>query len=95
MNKKQRRTFTGAQKSRTALELITNKKTITELSRDEDLVPGVIYLWRDQLITSSYLLFNTNKSQNESDEKIKKYEHIIAKHTTQNDFKCGVLLHLK
>lgn len=95
MNKKQRRTFTGEQKSRIALELITNKKTITELCRDEDLVPGVIYSWRDQIIASSHLLFNTNKSQNESDEKIKKYEHVIAKLTTQNDFLDKVLLHLK
>jgi transposase-like protein len=95
MNKKQRRTFSGEQKSRIALELITNKKTITELCRDEDLVPGVIYAWRDQIITSSHLLFNTNKTENETDLKLKKYETTIAKLVTQNDFLDKVLLHLK
>lgn len=85
-----RRKFTNEQKSNIVLELLTNKHTPTELCKKHNIQTPLLYRWRDEFIKNAASVFKKQPETLES-EKIKNYEHIIAKLTTQNDFLDKVL----
>lgn len=92
---KVRRTFSPEQKATIVLSVIDGSKTVLEVSREHELSPGLIHKWKDHFLTEANTVFATKQADNEDKRKIKKYEHVIAKLTTQNDFLDKVLTALK
>lgn len=90
-----RRTFSPEQKAKIVLAIIDGSKTILETSREHNLSTSLIHKWKDQFLKDSAAAFRTDTSQRSDQEKIRKYEHVIAKLTTQNDFLEKVLTTLK
>lgn len=88
---KTKRKFTSAQKTSIVLSIISKEATVLEVAKKEDLAPSLIHTWKDQYLAESYKAFEKNSVETEKDSKIKKYEHIITKLTTQNDFLEKVL----
>jgi transposase-like protein len=89
---KTRRKFTSAQKTHIVLSIISKESTILEVSKKENLAPSLIATWKDQYLAESYKAFEKSSDETEKDLKIRKYEHVITKLTTQNDFLEKVLL---
>ena len=92
---KQRRKFTGEQKAKIVLAIIDGTKTVLETSREHDIGPALIHKWRDQFIKQAATVFNTPIEHSTDQQKIKRYEYVIGKLTTQNDFLDKVLTTLK
>ncbi len=90
-----KRNFAGTLKVEMVMKLIKGEKTISELCKEYEVVPGLVYKWRDQLMERAHTLYDSSPENKSQDEKIKKYELVIAKLTTQNDFLDKVLAHLK
>jgi transposase len=88
---KTRRKFTSAQKTKIVLSIITKEATVLEISKKEDIAPSLIHSWKDQYLAESHKAFEKSTDETEKDNKIRKYEHVIAKLTTQNDFLEKVL----
>lgn len=92
---KTRRTFSPEQKTKIVLSIIDGSKTVLEVSRDYDLSTSLIHKWKDHFLKEAAGVFINNNSTSEEQKKIKHYEHVIAKLTTQNDFLDKVLTTLK
>lgn len=87
-----RRKFTSEQKTKIVLSVISKESTVLEISKRENLTPSLVHAWKDQYLLESHKAFEKSKDETEKDTKIKKYEYVIAKLTTQNDFLEKVLL---
>ena len=92
---KTRRKFSPEQKTKIVLSVIERSKTVLEISREYELSPSLIHKWKDHFLAEAPVVFTGKKEDNEDRRKIKKYEHVIAKLTTQNDFLDKVLTTLK
>lgn len=92
---KTRRKFSAEQKTKIVLSIIDGSKTVLETSRENELSPSLIHKWKDHFLTEAATVFAGKQENNEDRRKIKKYEHVIAKLTTQNDFLDKVLTTLK
>lgn len=88
----QRRKFTGEQKTHIVLELLKGELTPLELSKKHHIVPSLLHKWRDTFLAKAASVFKDRNDETDKDKKIKHYEHVIAKITTQNDFLEKVLL---
>ena len=67
---------------------------MANISRKYDISPVLINRWKEKLMDSADDVFS-RKVDKEKDQKIKHYEHVIAKLTTQNDFLEKVLTVLR
>lgn len=92
---KTRRTFSPEQKTKIVLSIIDGSKTVLEVSRDYAITPSLIHKWKEHFLKEASQVFATDTAQREEQKKIKHYEHVIAKLTTQNDFLDKVLTTLK
>lgn len=88
---KTRRKFSSEQKAQIVLAVIKNGASALEVSKKHEIAPGLIYKWRDEFIAKAHGVFETNKEESDKDQKIKHYEYVISKLTTQNDFLEKVL----
>ena len=88
---KERRKFSSEQKAQIVLSVIKNEITALEASKKHEIAPSLIYKWRDEFLAKASTLFETNKDESEKDKKVRHYEYVIAKLTTQNDFLEKVL----
>lgn len=86
-----RRKFSSEQKAQIVLSVIKNEASTLEVSKKHEIAPGLIYKWRDEFLSKAHGVFETNKEEGEKDQKIRKYEFVISKLTTQNDFLEKVL----
>lgn len=86
-----RRTFTSATKAQIVLSVLRKEKTAAEVCSQESIVPSLYYKWQDEFLAKASSIFDTPAGESEKDRKIKHYEHVIAKITTQNDFLERVL----
>jgi hypothetical protein len=86
-----KRKFTSQQKTKIALSIITKELTLLEAGKKYDVAPSVVHRWKDKVLDEAYKLFEDKAEESEKDKKIKKYEHVISKITTQNDFLERVL----
>ena len=84
MNEK--RKFSSELKAQIVLSIIKKEQTALEASKKHDIAPSLIYKWRDEFLEKAHAVFEVSKEDKEIDKKIKHYEHVIAKITTQNDF---------
>lgn len=92
---KTRRKFSPEQKVKIVLSVIDGSKTVLEVSREQRLSPSLIHKWKEHFLTEAATVFTSKPEDKEEQRKIKKYEHVIAKLTTQNDFLDKVLTTLK
>lgn len=92
---KTRRKFSPEQKARIVLSVIDGSQTVLEVSRQYDIGPALVHKWRDQFVKQASTVFASTTENRAEQQKIKHYEHIIAKLTTQNDFLDKVLTTLK
>jgi transposase-like protein len=86
-----KRTFTATQKSAIVLSVITKSKTLQEVCTEHTIVPSLIHKWRERFLTDAHTIFE-DPASTALDKKVNRYEHVIAKLTTQNDFLERVLL---
>jgi transposase len=89
MNEK--RKFSSEQKAQIVLSIIKKEQTALEASKKYAIAPSLVYKWRDEFLEKAHTAFEVSKEDKEIDRKVKHYEHIIAKITTQNDFLEKVL----
>lgn len=90
-----RRKFTSELKAQIVMKIIKGESTVSEESKKYNILPGLIHKWRDTLINNIKNVFESDKQDQIKDKKIKKYEYVISKITTQNDFLEKVLTHLE
>ncbi|TSA50246.1 MAG: transposase [Sphingobacteriales bacterium] len=70
--RKERRTFSGSFKARVALESLAERKTITQLANEHQVLPKQISAWKKQLMENSAKIFESDAViQNPEDEKQK------------------------
>jgi putative transposase len=86
-----KRKFSSELKAQIVLSVITKEATAIESSKKHDIAPSLIYKWRDEFLEKAHTAFEVNKEDQVMDRKLKHYEHVIAKITTQNDFLEKVL----
>lgn len=86
-----RRKFSSEQKAQMVLSVIKKESSALEVSKKHDIAPSLIGRWRDDFLAKAPTVFDTNKDESDKDKKIKHYEFIISKLTTQNDFLEKVL----
>ncbi len=88
---KTRRKFSSEQKAQIVLSIIKKEKSLVDISKEQNLAPSLIHKWKEEFLTKAHSVFDTNKDESDKDRKMKHYEHIISKITTQNDFLEKVL----
>ncbi len=88
---KEKRKFSSEQKAQIVLSIIKKEVTALEASKQNSLAPSLVYKWQEWFNQKAHEVFEVNKGEVEKDKKIKNYEHIISKLTTQNDFLAKVL----
>lgn len=89
---KTRRTFSSEQKVKIVLSVIQKELTVVEASQKHQITPSLIHKWRDAFLKKAHLAFEESTEESGKDKKIKQYEYVITKLTTQNDFLEKVLL---
>ena len=88
---KEKRKFSSEQKAQIVLSIIKKEVTALEAGKKYEIAPSLIYKWRDEFLDKAPAIFETNRGESEKDRKVRHYEHIISKLTTQNDFLDKVL----
>jgi len=88
---KVKRKFGSELKAQIVLAVIKQELTALEAAKKYDLAPSLVYKWQDEFLAKAATVFDTNKVETEKDKKVKHYEYIITKLTTQNDFLERVL----
>lgn len=89
---KTRRTFSSEQKVQIVLSVLKKELTIVEASQKYQITPSLIHKWRDAFLEKAHLAFEDSRDESDKDRKLKKYEYVITKLATQNDFLEKVLL---
>lgn len=89
-----RKKISSTTKLQVVLESVEGKESMANISRKYDISPVLINRWKEKLMDSADDVFS-RKVDKEKDQKIKHYEHVIAKLTTQNDFLEKVLTVLR
>ena len=91
---KKRRTFGAKEKSTIVIEVLKNNGSDLEIAKRYSLAPSVLDRWKSEFLANADKVFD-KQAETEKDRKIKKYEHVITKITTQNDFLEKVLAHVE
>jgi len=91
---KNRRKFTAKQKADIVLSVLKKEKDVVDVGKQHNIAPSLIYRWKDEFEERSDRVFTSKTEETSKDKQIKKYEHVISKLTTQNDFLDKVLAHL-
>jgi putative transposase len=93
MNEK--RKFSSEQKAQVILEVLREELSVIEIGKKYEITPRLIYEWKEVFLEKSKKIFDTKNVESSKDKKIKHYEHVISKITTQNDFLEKVLAVMK
>ena len=88
---KTRRKFSSEQKAQIVLLIIKKEKSLVDISKEQNLAPSLIHKWKEEFLAKAPSVFETHKDESDKDRKMKHYEHVISKLTTQNDFLDKVL----
>ncbi len=86
-----RRKFSSEQKAQIVLSIIKNNKSLVDISKEQNLAPSLLHKWKEEFFEKAHIVFEKNQDNAEIDRKMKHYEYIITKITTQNDFLEKVL----
>lgn len=91
---RKRRTFTAKQKASIVLEVLQSGNSEFSIAKKYELSPALLSKWRSEFLLNADKVFNKQEDKEQA-KKIQKYEHVITKLTTQNDFLEKVLTHLE
>ena len=86
-----RRKFSSEQKAQIVLSVIKKELSTLEAGKKHEITPSLIHKWREHFLANTAGVFDTNKDESDKDKKIRQYEYVITKLTTQNDFLEKVL----
>ena len=86
-----KRKFSGEKKFSIVIECIKGDKSVSEIARKHDISPSLVSRWLDQAMKTGGTLFDRTESDKTKDKKLKYYEQVISKLTTQTDFLEKVL----
>jgi transposase-like protein len=89
-----RRTFSAKQKAAIVLESLQSEQSTLQIAKKHTISPSLLGKWKDQVVGNLDQVFEKQADQEQA-KKIRKYEHVITKLTTQNDFLDKVLTHLE
>lgn len=82
----QRRQFSGAFKAKVALEALKEQKTLSEIAHEHGIHPGMVGLWKKQLMEQLPSLFeNPSPPKSDQKEKDELYKQ-IGQLKVENDF---------
>ena len=87
------RKFGGELKAQIVLEVLQHNNII-EVAKKHEISTALVMKWKEQFLDKARLVFE-DKTDQEMNKKLKHYEHIITKITTQNDFLEKVLAVVK
>ena len=85
-----RRKFSSEQKAQIVFSVLKGE-SLLEVGKKHNITPSLIHKWKEHFEQKASTVFNIGKEEQEMDRKIKHYEHVITKITTQNDFLEKVL----
>jgi len=68
MGRRKKRTFSTSFKTRIALEALQERKTLTELAQEHELVPSQISAWKKQAIEALPAVFEQNHAKADEQE---------------------------
>lgn len=88
---KEKRKFSSELKAQIVLSVIRKELTALEVARKNNIAPSLVYKWQEEFLAKAKTVFETNQTESEKDRKVKHYEYVITKLTTQNDFLERVL----
>ena len=74
-----RRKFTGEFKAQVVLELLTEQKSIAQISREYNIKDTVISRWKKEFIERSPRLFEQGSITDERDQRIAELERMIGR----------------
>ena len=83
------RKFSGEQKAQIVLEVLKDNDIIA-IAKKHEIATGLIIKWKEHFLDKVGTVFE-DKTDQEIDRKMRHYEHVITKITTQNDFLEKVL----
>jgi len=85
------RKFSGEQKARIVLAVLKDSNKMVEICKEHSIKSTLVNKWKDQFESKMGQVFE-NEENKETDRKLRHYEHVITKITTQNDFLEKVLV---
>lgn len=74
-----RRVFTPEFKARVVLEVISQQKSLAQVSREHDIRSSVITRWKRELVDRSPQVFERGKDRDERDQRIAKLERMVGR----------------
>ena len=66
-----------------------------EMGKLHDLAPSLIGKWIEHFVSNAGSIFNKDNGNKEKEVRLRRYEHVITKLATQNDFLEKVLAYAK
>jgi transposase-like protein len=74
-----RRVFTPEFKARVVLEVISQQKSLAQVSREHDIRSSVITRWKRELVDRSPQVFERGKDRDERDQRIAELERMVGR----------------
>jgi transposase-like protein len=90
-----KRTFTSSQKAAIVLSVLRKEVTVPEAAAKHNIVPSLIHKWQTHFLSKAEHIFDTPREETAKEKQLTRYEHVIGKLTTQNDFLERVLAVMK
>lgn len=84
--KAKRRKFTSAFKAQVAIEALRERETLSELARKYQVHPNIISKWKQEFITRSAEIFETDAPQVIIEEEQEKLHAVIGKLQVENEW---------
>ena len=74
-----RRTFSAEFKAKVVLELLDGSKSLSQASREYRIKDSVLSRWKQEFIERSAMVFETNASRDDRDQRITELERMVGR----------------
>ncbi len=74
-----KRKFTPEYKARLVLEMLTEQKSISQMSREYGIKDSVLSRWKQEFIERSPQLFQTHPASDQRDQRIAELERMVGR----------------
>ncbi|HLC05267.1 MAG TPA: transposase [Anaerolineales bacterium] len=78
-----RRTFSAEFKAKVVLELLDGSKSLSQASREYRIKDSVLSRWKQEFIERSAMVFETNASRDDRDQRITELERMVGRLTME------------
>lgn len=85
-----RRKFTPEYKARIVLEILTEGKSISAVSREYGIKDSVLSRWKQEFIERSPMLYENGASKDGQDERIAELERMVGRLATELEMRKKV-----